>query len=63
MRGAPRGRGGGGGRGRGGSVAGAPSEQGTKVARDRKTQNKGKGVAHARDKKVARTGGFSGGGD
>lgn len=64
LRGAPRGRGGaGGGRGRGGSVAGAPSDQGTKVARDRKTQNKGKGVAHARDKKTARTGGFPGGGE
>ena len=63
LRGAPRGRGGVGGRGRGGSVAGAPSDQGTKFARDRKTANKGKSVAHARDKKTQRTGGFPGGGD
>ncbi len=55
-----RGRGGGDRGGRGGSVAGPTGERGTEVARERKTENKGRGANHnrrdARAKKVARAG-------
>lgn len=61
LRGQGRGRGGrGGGGGRGGSVAGPTGEKGTEVARERKTENKGRGANHnrrdQRAKKVARAG-------